>query len=142
MSLAAIRTALRTTVDGMTGVDACYPRIPETKPNVDLFAIIETPSGQVQPHGTDLERREYLTNVYFATQRNGDLWTEQTTLEPYVDSFPTAMQTTFTLGGTTYGTRYADPAWEMVTFEIDDQAYIAIKFGLLHKQKLTVTYSG
>lgn len=145
MSLALIRAALRTVVDAMSDVDACYPRIPETKPDaatIDLFAIIETPSGQVQPYGTDIERREYLTNVYFATRRNGDLWAEQTTLEPYVDAFPTTMQSAFTLGGTTYGTRYTDPAWEMVTFEIDDQSYIAIKFGLLHKQKTTVTYTG
>ena len=142
MSLALIRAALRTTVDAMAGVTACYPRLPETKPTEALFAIIETPSGEVQPYGTDIERREYVTNVYFATKRTGDLWAEQTTVEPYVDSFPTAMQSAFTLGGTTYGTRYAEPAWEMVELQIDDQAYLAIKFSVLHKQKLAVTYTG
>lgn len=142
MSLAAIRTAMRTVVAGMSGVEACYPRIPETKPPVDVFAVIETPNGIFAPHGTDLERREHLINVYFLVPRNSDLWAEQVAFEPYIDAFPDAMASAFTLGGLTYGTRYSDPSYEIVVAEIKDQSYIGPRFGTLHKQKMAVTYSG
>jgi hypothetical protein len=42
VSLAAIVAALRPVVAGVTGIDQCYPRIPETKPSEDVFAVIES----------------------------------------------------------------------------------------------------
>lgn len=142
MSLATIVAALRPVVDAVTGIQACYPRIPETKPTVDPFAIIETPNGTVTEAGSDFDRLVYAVNVYVMTKRNGDLWAEQGTILPYADSIPAALRSAFTLGGLTLGTRYGDPAWELVEVQIDDQNYLGIRFALLYKEKATATFSG
>lgn len=47
MSLAAVVTALRAVVDGVTGIDGCYPRVPETPPAGTVFAVIEPPTGEI-----------------------------------------------------------------------------------------------
>lgn len=142
MSLASIVTALRPVVDNVAGIDACYPRIPETKPTVAVFAVIEAASGTVQAAAADMDRLEHAINLYVLTERNGDLWTEQTTILPYADSIPIALRSNFTLGGLTYGTRYGDPAWELVSVRIDDQDYLGLRFALLYKEKATATFSG
>lgn len=142
MSLALIVTALRNAIAGVSGINACYPRIPETPPADAIFAVIETPSGTIQSQASDMDRIEYLANVYVAVKRNGAIWAEQDAVLPFADSVPAALRGAFTLGGTTYGTRYSDPAWELTEFEIKDQTYLAIKFGILYKQKAIVTFSG
>lgn len=142
MTLALVRTALTAMVKGIDGVDACYPRIPETKPPADRFAVIETASSEIGSQGADLERRTHLIYVYFLVPRNSDLWAEQVAVEPFIDAFPDAVAAAISLGGLTYGTRYTSPAWEMVTAEIKDRAYIGPRFGTLHKEKATLSYSG
>lgn len=142
MSLAAIVTALRTAVDAVTGIDACYPRIPETPPAESVFAVIEAAPGTIAPAGADLEYVDYRVNVYVMTERSGELWAEQDAVLPFVDSVPAKLRTAFTLGGITYGTRYEDPSYEMVEAQIKDTNFIGVVFRLVYKQKTTVTYSG
>ncbi|MCC6314217.1 MAG: hypothetical protein IT337_09380 [Thermomicrobiales bacterium] len=142
MSLATIVAALRPVIDAVTGIAACYPRIPETQPPVDPFAIIETASGSVIDAGADFDKLTYAVNVYVMTKRNGDLWAEQGVVLPYVNSIPDALRSAFTLGGLTYGTRYGDPAWELVDAEIDNQNYLGVKFALLYKERAVATFSG
>jgi hypothetical protein len=142
MSLAAIVTALRPVIDNVTGIAACFPRIPETKPTESIFAVIESPSGEIGQAGADLDRITYRVNVYVLTKRAGALWAEQDTVLPFVDSIPAALRSNFTLGGITYGTDYDEPAWELTAATIDDQEYIGVVFHLLYKQKATVTFSG
>jgi hypothetical protein len=96
----------------------------------------------VIPAGADFDKLNYTINVYVMTKRNNDLWAEQLTILPFADSIPVALRSAFTLGGLTYGTRYGDPAWELVEAQIDDQAYLGIKFVLLYKEKATATFSG
>lgn len=142
MSLAAIVSALRPVIDGVSGIDICLPRIPETKPAETTFAVIEAPSGGIGQAGADLDRITYRINVYVMTKRSGSLWAEQDTVLPFVDSVPAALRAAFTLGGITYGTDYDEPAWELTSAQIDDQEYIGVVFHLLYKQKATVTFSG
>lgn len=144
MSLSAIVTALRTTVGGVSGIGSsnCYPRVPETPPSATTFAVIEAPSGLVEPHGSDLDRITYRLNVYVMTKRAGALWAEQDVIYPFADSVPTALRAAFTLGGLTLGTMYEDPAWELTEASIKDQNYIGLVFHLLYKQKATVSFSG
>lgn len=142
MSLAAVVTALRPVIDGVANIDACYPRIPETKPSEAVFAVIEAPSGNVQAAASDLDRITYSINVHVMTKRAGAMWAEQDTILPFVDSVPAALRAAFTLGGVVRGTRYDEPAWELTSAQIDDQEYIGVVFHLLYMQKATVTFSG
>ena len=76
MSLAAIVTALRTAVDAVTAIEACYPRIPETPPAEAVFAVIEAAPGTIMPQGADLEYVDYRLNVYVMTARPGRIKAE------------------------------------------------------------------
>lgn len=142
MSLAEIVTALRPVVKAVTGIEACYPRIPEIKPPEELFTVIESGLSTRTAAGADLERVVYPINVYVLTKRSGRLWEEQDLVLPYVDLLPEALRNAYTLGGLTYGTEYDDPSTEMVAVPIDDQSYIGIVVHLRYKQKQTVAYSG
>lgn len=140
MTLPAIRQAIAARLALVAGMNQVFPYPPDQPPNNPPCAWIGQASGEIAPHGADLERWAHTVTINVLVHRKGELSAEIERAEVFLEDVVRIFDTAYTLGGLVEGMNFT--GYEEGTLPFGGEDYIGFSLTALLRVKVVTQVSG